>query len=99
MTYEHLYGEQFEAVLRYIRQEGAFGFTSEEKMEKLVLFFRVLFFRFQLLGNCFIAAPSAAAATLNFAPKKHHHLFKQLVNENCSYTVNKALVAECSYGF
>jgi len=45
-SYEQLYGEQVEAICRYIRQEGAFGFLSNDEMEKLVYFFR-----FQAPGN------------------------------------------------
>jgi len=46
-SYEQLFGEQVEAVCLYVRHKGAFGFTSDEEMEKLVYFFR-----FQLSGTC-----------------------------------------------
>ena len=48
-TYQKLYGEQVLCILRYIRQTGAFGFLSDEDMEKLVYFFR-----FQFHGTCYL---------------------------------------------
>jgi len=40
----------------------------------------------------------AVEACISYAPKKYRHAFQQLMEEGYFYSVNKALVADCSYG-
>ncbi|KAL3911901.1 MAG: hypothetical protein SGILL_007099, partial [Bacillariaceae sp.] len=49
-TYKQLYGDQVVCIMRYLQQNGAFGFLSDKDMEKLVYFFR-----FESHGTCHFA--------------------------------------------
>jgi len=68
-TYKQCYGEQIVAILRYVQQNGAFGFLSDEEISKLVFFFR-----FNLFGTCYLAAVCVLASYLGQMAFKLNHV-------------------------